>query len=913
LETELKVDNPHLWELDDPFLYGVTCRVQSENAKMFDERSRQCGFRDFRLENGYFRLNGKRIFIRSAHTGNESPVTIYFPYDKDYFRRDILNLKAMGLNAIRFIAGVARPYQLDMCDEIGMLVYEECMAGWYLVDSPFMTERFDNATLGMIRRDRSHPSIIMWGLMNENFAGEVFFHALEFLPKLRAMDNNRLVILNSGRHDGLTGETTFPGIHLWRAAGSPELNVSFNPAYTPVYCKGSTWQSRQIALHPGLNGEYSVIRWKAPQDDDYQVDVTFEGIAKPQTTSDIHVYQNDTSLFAGFLNIDGNTNTAQYQETITIHKGDRIDVVVGIGNDVPFGDTTAVKILITGSDGTVYDSVADFTTDRNPNGCWQYGWLQPGQIPALNTFSMYDQKEPKYGTAIGTVSNPGMMEWQDILSDRHPYPPAPHTASTINYLRTFDGGKPPLFVSEYGVGSSINLARMSRFYEQFGATHSGDYNFYHGKYEQFLKDWHDWKLEETFGRPDDFFQQEINMMGQLRLFGINALRANPNVIGYSLTGAVDQGFSGEGLVTTFRELKPGTVDAIFDGLAPLRWCLFAEPITAYRKKPILLEAVLANEDVLRPGKYEAQLMVFGPDQKVYFQRDITVTIDDSEAAYAIPVFSEQVQIDGPEGEYRFVTSFKQGAAAAGGLAKLYLFDRNQMPAVEPEIVLWGEDTELQQWLTNNGIRVRLFDSDVQPGRELILVTDKPYANGRRKEFRELAQRIAQGSTAVFLSPKVFFKRFDWFGRPDKPLGWLPLKEKGEVVNLMNIGLYHADRWLKNHPVFDGLPSGGMMDYFVYRNVASNEAYSGIDVPVDAIAGGNFVVFSDYKSGLQLAEYNFGSGRFILNTLLIRENLGSDPVAEKIMRNLLRYAGGDIELPLDEIPEDFKQQLVEIGY
>ena len=46
---------------------------------------------------------------------------------------------------------------------------------------------------------------------------------------------------------------------------------------------------------------------------------------------------------------------------------------------------------------------------------------------------------------------------------------------------------------------------------------------------------------------------------------------------------------------------------------------------------------------------------------------------------------------------------------------------------------------------------------------------------------------------------------------------------------------------------------------------------------------------DYSSGLMLAVYESGAGRFILNTLLIRENLGSNPAAERLLRNLLNYA------------------------
>src|SRR5580704_1780946 len=58
VETELKVENPHLWNLDDPFLYRVSARLVAAGGEFSDESSVRCGFRDFRVENGYFRLNG---------------------------------------------------------------------------------------------------------------------------------------------------------------------------------------------------------------------------------------------------------------------------------------------------------------------------------------------------------------------------------------------------------------------------------------------------------------------------------------------------------------------------------------------------------------------------------------------------------------------------------------------------------------------------------------------------------------------------------------------------------------------------------------------------------------------------------------------------------------------------------------
>ena len=67
------------------------------------------------------------------------------------------------------------------------------------------------------------------------------------------------------------------------------------------------------------------------------------------------------------------------------------------------------------------------------------------------------------------------------------------------------------------------------------------------------------------------------------------------------------------------------------------------------------------------------------------------------------------------------------------------------------------------------------------------------------------------------------------------------------------------------------------------------------------------------SGLTVAVYNLGAGRFTLNTLRIRENLGSDPVAERLLRNMLRHAARDVNQPPADLPADFDAQLKAMGY
>src|SRR5439155_6691785 len=68
----LTVAQPHLWNLDDPFLYRVDVAANQTGAT--HQQSVRCGFRDLRVVDGYFHLNGKRIFLKSTHTGNGMPI-----------------------------------------------------------------------------------------------------------------------------------------------------------------------------------------------------------------------------------------------------------------------------------------------------------------------------------------------------------------------------------------------------------------------------------------------------------------------------------------------------------------------------------------------------------------------------------------------------------------------------------------------------------------------------------------------------------------------------------------------------------------------------------------------------------------------------------------------------------------------
>lgn len=907
VEADLPISNPHLWNLNDPYLYRVTARVAVAGSTDFTERSVRCGFRDFRFSDGYFRLNGQRIYLKSTHTCNHFPIGLQFPRDPDMLRRDMLNLKVMGFNMVRFIWGAATPVQLDLCDEIGLMAYEESYAAWPIAPSPKMPERFDAAVSELIVRDRNHPSVVTWGLLNETKDGPTFRHAAAMLPLVRRLDPGRMVVLSSGRWDLFQANNKIgaaTGFRIWPQDGSGEPWVAVNATTSTIHTVGITWPAGHLALHPGPGGELSAVRWTAPQSGTVEIGCTFTGLAERATT-DVHVLHKGRPLFDASLNMDGHPNAAAFAQKIEVLKGDTLDFAVGTGNGNYGGDTTGLKLTVRTAD-TTHDAAAAFSDAVNPNNVWTYGKMETLTAP---TFAVY-AKQATSDIPVGTLANPGSAVWEDTLSDQHSYPRVPCTADEIRNVRTRTGTNgQPLFFSEYGIGSAVDLWRATRHFEQEKAEGSEDALYLRDKLDRFLADWKAWRLDETFVRPEDFFMESLKKMAGQRTLCLNAIRSNPNIVAHNLTGANDHVLCGEGLTTLFRELKPGTIDAIFDGWYPLRWCLFAEPAHLAKGGKVHLEAVLANEDTLAPGDYPARLQIIGPRMTRLMDRALTVTIpartaNTNEPPFAKLWFSDDVAIDGPAGEYRFLATFERGAAAAGGSATFYVSDPADLPTVSAEVVLWGDDLKTAQWLVAQGVRTRPFASGVPTKREVILAAPKPPAPGGAAAFRELAARIAAGSAVIFLSPEVF-------AQGNQAVAWLPLANKGAAKPIRG-WLYLKDEWSKNHPIFEGLPSGGLMDYTYYRELIPDLVFSGQEPPAEAIAGA-IKASQDYDSGLMMSVYNLGAGRFVLNTLNIRDHLTTHPAAGRLLLNLLRDASCDTEKPPAPLPSDFDRQLDALGY
>lgn len=163
-KLSMKVDNPHLWSTEDPYLYKVVTTIGVDN-KIVDEYCTTTGIREvvFDAKKGFL-LNGKQIKLKGVNNHQDhAGVGSAIPDALQEYR--IKALKELGCNAYRASHNPMTPALLDICDREGILCIDE---------NRLMGVNAEHLRLlqTMIKRDRNHPSIILWSDGNEEWGLE---------------------------------------------------------------------------------------------------------------------------------------------------------------------------------------------------------------------------------------------------------------------------------------------------------------------------------------------------------------------------------------------------------------------------------------------------------------------------------------------------------------------------------------------------------------------------------------------------------------------------------------------------------------------------------------------------------------------------------------------------------------------
>ena len=168
---DILVKDPVLWNLDDPELYKVAVTVL-QGTEVSDIYETNFGFRTLKFtpRDGFF-LNGKKVPIQGVCNHHDLGA-LGAAFNSRAAERQLEILKEMGCNAIRTSHNPCAPELLDLCDRMGFLVEEEAFDAWKTPKkrndyNKLFYAWHEEDLRAMVRRDRNHPSVIIWSTGNE--------------------------------------------------------------------------------------------------------------------------------------------------------------------------------------------------------------------------------------------------------------------------------------------------------------------------------------------------------------------------------------------------------------------------------------------------------------------------------------------------------------------------------------------------------------------------------------------------------------------------------------------------------------------------------------------------------------------------------------------------------------------------
>lgn len=206
----LFVDQPKLWSAEDPNLYDLELTLLNAQT---DTIFMAVGIREVQFVSGQGMLvNGKKDILKGVCV-HQDIACRGIAAKKELWRQQLLNLKEMGCNAVRPAHHVYSTEFLDLCDELGLYVYDECFDKWEFgaYQRNFKTQwKLD--VDAMVKRDRNHPCVIIWGVGNEetNQGQTAMLENLKMLyDYVKSIDTTRPVTYAMKPHfmrDGEPGE-----------------------------------------------------------------------------------------------------------------------------------------------------------------------------------------------------------------------------------------------------------------------------------------------------------------------------------------------------------------------------------------------------------------------------------------------------------------------------------------------------------------------------------------------------------------------------------------------------------------------------------------------------------------------------------------------------------------------------------
>ena len=207
----IPVDHPRKWDITDPHLYDLRVRLHrftadgkmaaetatktepdnAQTGELCQEEHLRIGFRTicFDPEKGFL-LNGRKVCLNGACDHHDLGA-LGAAFHKEAMRRKFTLMRSMGVNAVRTSHNMPAVELMELADEMGFLIVSEAFDMWEMAKNPYDYARFfkewmDKDVRSWIRRDRNHPSVILWSIGNEIPDTHADAHGQEITHRLLA-------------------------------------------------------------------------------------------------------------------------------------------------------------------------------------------------------------------------------------------------------------------------------------------------------------------------------------------------------------------------------------------------------------------------------------------------------------------------------------------------------------------------------------------------------------------------------------------------------------------------------------------------------------------------------------------------------------------------------------------------------
>jgi len=452
------------------------------------------------------------------------------------------------------------------------------------------------------------------------------------------------------------------------------------------------------------------------------------------------------------------------------------------------------------------------------------------------------------------------------------------------------------FFSELGYGSLPDLVDNNKRFALAGNPIAPP-TLYHRR----LADGHRQALKESgFDKiyPDlkqfCLDQQKIHGTANKRM--IEAVRCNPLVIGYCVHALVaGDWIMGAGLLDLFRNPKTYAYEGTKAASQPRIIAIRMRPRNVYSKRGTRIEITGVNE--LDEIEGMLTIEIISDDDETVFAKKIKIDMTSG----ITPLLKEKLDTKALEGTYtiRATITADDGVPIADNEYSFDVFAKEGLTIPDKPIAVLDPSHSLKPFLRQAGIAFVEFDAGTNHSLPVFVSRTEAKTPAQKNLFGKLKEFIKDGGTAVYLQGGGL--KVPW-AKAAEASTLLPVRVRIKAA----IGLWLAIPHLVNdHPIFDGLPVNGMMGP-IYENVWAQHTL--LDMGREPVVGAiGFDFAPDFELskrhyygpgdtwwGSDLAIVPVGNGRCILSQLRLVENLGRDPVADKILFNLMNWTTADRE-------------------